>query len=99
MGLWVTTPPPTPVWHPCRDAPYILTVGERGGPLVYAQAHIVAFRFPKSVEKHVVYEQDPCRFGARPQTHRSSSPLEPYGSCRQVALSTSLLDSIPLTLT
>ena len=20
-------PPPTPAWHPCRDAPYILTVG------------------------------------------------------------------------
>ena len=29
MGLWVTTPPPTPAWHPCRDAPAILTVGLR----------------------------------------------------------------------
>ena len=40
-------PPPTPVWHPCRDAPAILTVGSgmveglsacSGGPSTAATA-------------------------------------------------------------
>ena len=53
-------PPPTPVWHPCRDAPAILTVGSgvvEGRNLIIKQVKRQGFGYtnPHNYRLRVLY--------------------------------------------